>query len=213
MNMLNAANPLRVYKTNRNGRIEHRFFPRVKGRLDIGKFTLANAEAEVLCWRWPETVVVGKYCSIGKCFFVADGNHDPSFASTYPFAELGVCDDAPQNNLEKRVPVVGNDVWIGENAWIYSGVVVGDGAVVAGNAVVTKDVPPYGVVVGNPARLVKYRFDDDLIERYTRVKWWDLPDKVVSKRLAPHLKDPVKFLETAEAEVAAAAAAVETQVS
>lgn len=197
--MLSLVNPLRVYRTHINNRIEHRFFPKLNGRLDIGKFTLANAEAEVLCWRWPETVKVGKYSSIGKCYFMVDGNHNPTYASTYPFAELCISDDAPQNQLDKAVPIVGNDVWIGENAYIYSGVIVGDGAVVAGNSVVTKNVDPYTIVAGNPARVVKHRFDPDLIQRYIDVKWWNLPDDVVAKQLAPHLRDPVKFIELAEA--------------
>lgn len=198
MNIVNVLNPLRVYTINDGGTVKKRIFPKLNGRLDLGRFSVANAETEVLCWRWPETVKVGRYCSIGKCSFVVDGNHNPYFASTYPFAELGVADGAPQNELIKPNPVVGNDVWIGENAFIYSGVVIGDGAVVAGNAVVTKDVPPYAIVAGNPARVVKYRFSPDLVDRFLKVRWWDLPDEFVSDELAPHLAYPQTFLEVAE---------------
>jgi virginiamycin A acetyltransferase len=199
LSVLNSINPIRVYRMKKADRVENRFFPRVNGRLDLGRFTLASAEAEVLCWRWPRSIVVGKYCSIARCTFMPDGNHNPSFASTYPFAELGFNSMAPHNELAKDVPVVGNDVWIGERAVIYSGVTIGDGAVVAGDAVVAKSVPPYAIVAGNPARVVRYRFTDDVVERFLAVKWWDLPDRFVADELAPHLADPVAFLERAEA--------------
>ena len=198
MNIVNVLNPLRVYRIHDKGMMKNKLYPKLNGRLDLGKFSIANAETEVLCWRWPETIKVGKYSSLGKCSFVVDGNHNPYFASTYPFAELGYANDAPQNQLIKSIPIVGNDVWIGENAFVYSGVVIGDGAVVAGNAVVTKNVPPYAIVAGNPARVVKYRFPSDIIERFIKVKWWDLPDDFVFDELAPHIAYPKTFLELAE---------------
>jgi acetyltransferase-like isoleucine patch superfamily enzyme len=196
--MLQLHKLVRVYKTNINNFNQVRIFPRVNGSLKLGKFSLASNDAEVRCYRGPKDVTVGKYSSIGKCYFIIDGNHNPSFASTYPFCELFISTKAPYNELKKSIPTVGNDVWIGDEAYIYSGVNIGDGAVVAGNSVVTKDVPPYSIVAGNPARIVKYRFDKNTIERYIKLEWWNLPDKVIADKLAPNLDDPIKFITIAE---------------
>jgi chloramphenicol O-acetyltransferase type B len=170
----------------------------VNGTLKLGDFSLASADAEVRCYRGPRTISVGKYCSIGKCYFIIDANHNPSFASTYPFSELFISPRAPSNELKKSIPTVGNDVWIGDEAYIYAGVNIGDGAVIAGNSVVTKDVEPYSIVAGNPAKPVKYRFDEDIVKRYIEVKWWNLPDEIVAHKLAPHIDNPIKFLKLAE---------------
>ena len=93
---------------------------------------------------------------------------------------------------------VGNDVWIADDVIIHSGIIIGDGSIIAGQSVVTKDVPPYAVVAGNPARIVKYRFSPDIIQRFINVKWWDLPESIVISKLACINNDPIKFLEVAE---------------
>lgn len=125
----------------------------------------------------PETrVTIGRFCSI------ADGvrmllrvNHPIHSASTYPVAKiLGVHHDEPYEWCSGPI-VIGNDVWIGQDAVIHGGVTLGHGAVVAGHAIVTTDVPPYGIVAGNPARLVKYRFDDATIQMLLEIQWWDWP--------------------------------------
>ncbi len=85
----------------------------------------------------------------------------------------------------KETPTIGNDVWIGSGALILSGASIGDGAVVAAHSVVTKPVPPYAIVAGNPARVVKYRFDEATIQELLALKWWDLPDDVIFQRLVP----------------------------
>jgi len=173
-------------------------FPKVNGRFTLGEFSFVSKEAEIKCYKFPKNVKIGKYSSIGKCSFLIDANHNPYFASTFPFAELCVSHRAPHNELKKSTPKVGNDVWIGDNAYIHSGVLIGDGSVITGNAVVTKNVPPYAIFGGNPGRVLKYRFDEDIVNRYIKVQWWDLPDSFVANKLAPHLADPIKFLEIAE---------------
>ena len=173
-------------------------YPRVGGCLQLGKFSLASTEVQVRCFKFLKCVTVGKYCSIGRSCFVIDANHNINFAATFPFAELGVCASAPANELLKPTPSVQNDVWIGDDAYILAGVDVGDGAVVASNTVVTKNVPPFAVVAGNPGRIVKYRFEPDTIARFLQVKWWDLPDDVVARQLAPLIADPEAFLVAAE---------------
>jgi carbonic anhydrase/acetyltransferase-like protein (isoleucine patch superfamily) len=80
--------------------------------------------------------------------------------------------------------VVGNDVWVGTRAIILSGVTIGDGAIVAAGSVVTKDVPPYAIVAGNPARLIRYRFSDETIAAMCRIRWWDWPLEVIEQEKA-----------------------------
>lgn len=85
--------------------------------------------------------------------------------------------DSPKSNVTSKGPiVVGNDVWIGRRAMILSGVEIGDGAIIGAGAVVAKNVPPFAVVVGNPGKVVKYRFDADDIELLLSLKWWDWPE-------------------------------------
>ena len=79
---------------------------------------------------------------------------------------------------------IGSDVWIGSNACILRGLAVGDGAVIGAGSVVTKDVPPYAVVVGNPARVLKYRFSEEVIARLLRLEWWNMPDEVLRKHVS-----------------------------
>ena len=161
MNLLNFEKLLRRYNlTNKNAEVKKVVLPKVNGILKLGKYSLASNEAEVRCWKGPRTIQVGKYCSIGKCYFIIDANHNPNYASTFPFKELLVSWNAPINELVKNIPVVENDVWICDESYIHSGVTIHNGAIVAGNAVVTKDVPPYAIVAGNPAKIVKYRFDE-----------------------------------------------------
>jgi carbonic anhydrase/acetyltransferase-like protein (isoleucine patch superfamily) len=94
---------------------------------------------------------------------------------------------------------IGNDVWLGSDAMIMSGVTIGDGAVVGAGAVVTKDVPPYGVVVGNPARVARMRFSDDAVSRLLALRWWDWPDEKIEQFLPLMLSSDVEaFLDAAE---------------
>lgn len=119
------------------------------------------------------------------------------FFSTYPFERLGV-KTTDTTVWGKYDPKVGNDVWIGNDAIIYSGVTIGDGAVIAGQAVVTKSVPPYAIVGGNPAKIIRYRFDEKTIADFLRLKWWDLPDSVIFTQLVPLRNDVPKIIETLE---------------
>jgi acetyltransferase-like isoleucine patch superfamily enzyme len=131
-------------------------------------------------------VIIGKYCSIASgASFMPGGNHRTEWVSTYPFRvryqlEGALTDGHPTT---KGDIVVGNDVWIGNDALILSGVTVGDGAVVATRTVVTKDVPPYAIVAGNPGRVVGHRFTEDQRERMLEVRWWDWPEEAVLERV------------------------------
>lgn len=124
-----------------------------------------------------ESIKIGKFCSIAanvKIF--GDGNHNTKWITTYPFTVFLREDFSDIKGYpaykEKRTKI-GNDVWIGENAIVLSGVEVGDSAVIAAGAVVTKDVPAYAIVGGNPAEIIKFRFSKDEIEKLMELKWWD----------------------------------------
>ncbi len=129
-----------------------------------------------------EKLVIGKFCSIGAetVFVMSGGNHRLDNVSTYPFGLMGSgWEIVPYEPDLRGDIVVGNDVWIGFRATILGGVTVGDGAVIGAGAVVTSDVPPYAVVVGNPARVVRRRFDDETIDMLLKVRWWDWsPEKI-----------------------------------
>lgn len=142
-----------------------------------GRHTYGDLQLNV--WSRPNVVVkTGAFCSFGPNIrIIIDGNHRIDTFSTYPLVAL--FPEVPPNNWGKETPTIGNDVWIGSDVTIYSGVTIGDGAVIAGQSVVTKPVPPYAVVGGNPAKVLKYRFDDAIIQDLLDVKWWELPDEFI----------------------------------
>lgn len=125
-------------------------------------------------------VTVGRYCSIHHhAYFVLGGNHDFGHVSTFHFHRVLGVEGDPEPILSNGPIVIGNDVWIGWEAVIMSGVTVGDGAIVAARAVVTKDVQPYEIVGGVPARHLRWRFDEPTREALLRIRWWNWPvDKV-----------------------------------
>jgi acetyltransferase-like isoleucine patch superfamily enzyme len=141
----------------------------------------------IQAWTQNDAIVTtGKFCSFaGNIKIILDGNHKMSTFSTFPFHEIFHWPECPKNNYGKSVPVIGNDVWIGNDVTIYSGVTIGDGAVIAGQSVVTKNVPPYALVAGNPAQIKKYRFSEDQIAKLLEYKWWDLPLDIIRSRLVP----------------------------
>ncbi|MDB4866139.1 MAG: chloramphenicol acetyltransferase [Cohnella sp.] len=123
------------------------------------------------------TLKIGKYCSIAAgVSILLGGEHRTDWPTTYPFNVL-VKEAMPYHDrpYTKGDVVIGHDVWIALNALIVSGVTIGNGAVVAAGSVVTKDVPPYAIVGGNPAKLIRYRFDQDTIDKLQKMAWWDWP--------------------------------------
>ncbi len=139
-----------------------------------------------------DKLIIGKFCQIasGVTFIMNGANHQMNAASTYPFYIMGWEQDAPSHNdlPLKDDTVIGNDVWIGQNSTILPGVHIGDGAIIGLNSVVSKDVEPYTVAAGNPARFIRNRFDDELIELLQRLKWWDKPVEEIQS-LIPLLTD------------------------
>lgn len=118
---------------------------------------------------------IGKFCSIGSgASFILAGNqgHNHKWISAYPF-DKEIFPNAKSGFETKRDTVIGNDVWIGTEAIIMPGVKIGDGAVIGTRSVVTKDVEPYTIVGGNPAKVIKKRFSDSDIEKLLEIKWWN----------------------------------------
>lgn len=125
-----------------------------------------------------DKLIIGKFCMIASdvTFIMNGANHLTDAISTYPFAIFGAgWTDAMKGRAYPRKGdlIIGNDVWIGYNATIMAGVTIGDGAIIATNATVVKDVPPYTIVGGNPAREIRKRFPEEMIEKLLDLKWWD----------------------------------------
>lgn len=171
--------------------------------IQTGKRTYLGKDSALLYWgHIPHDAAVlkiGHYTSIAENVkFFADGNHNYNQASTFPFKELFQVPNAPPCGWGKGAPTIGNDVWIGRDCSIMSGVTIGDGAVVAANSVVTKDVEPYSIVGGNPARFIKYRFPQDIIQTFIDIQWWDLPDDFIVNELAPLQNDLHQWIKKCE---------------
>jgi len=124
-----------------------------------------------------DTVRIGRFCSIATgVAILVGGEHYTDWVSTYPFMLLFErAKSLPWHVPTKGDVVVGHDVWIGMNALLLSGVTIGNGAIIAAGSVVTRDVAPYSIVAGVPARLVRFRFDPATIEALEKIAWWDWP--------------------------------------
>ena len=111
------------------------------------------------------------------------GNHRTDFVSTFPFGHMSRDTFTKHHGIghpsTKGELLIGNDVWIGDGATILSGVTIGDGACIGTKSVITKDVPPYTIAAGNPAKHIKKRFSDDIITKLLEVKWWELDDHII----------------------------------
>ncbi|MEO1340379.1 MAG: Vat family streptogramin A O-acetyltransferase [Cyanobacteria bacterium J06635_13] len=140
-----------------------------------------NFERNVL-YHFPfigDKLIIGKFCALSRNIkFIMNGaNHSLSGFSTYPFEIFGASWERvalePKEYPFKGNTVVGNDVWIGYEATIMPGVTIGDGAIIAAKSVITKDVLPYTIVGGNPARIIRQRFDDETVRTLLEIAWWN----------------------------------------
>ncbi|MBQ9034058.1 MAG: CatB-related O-acetyltransferase [Oscillospiraceae bacterium] len=149
----------------------------------VGDFTyIADSDFEshvTHFYPWSrDKLMIGKFCQIaaGVEFVMNDANHQINAVTTFPFYTLEGWDmepPAPSDMPFKGDTVIGNDVWIGQNAVILPGVHIGDGAIIGANSVVGSDVAPYTIVIGNPAKVLRRRFDDELIGLLLQFRWWD----------------------------------------
>lgn len=136
-----------------------------------------------------DKLIIGKYCAISKdVIFIMNGaNHDLHGFSTYPFNIFGSGWDVASSNADNHEcrgdTCIGNDVWIGWGATIMPGVTIGHGCIVGARAVVSGNIPPYSVAVGNPARVVKTRFSEDVVRQLLEIAWWDWHVDKVTRNL------------------------------
>lgn len=170
----------------------------------IGKHTYGGQDIQIHSWGEGSSVIIGSFCSISSgCEIILGGNHRSDWLTTFPFSsKLDVWpnskniafikphEKAIMNQINRNPShysngnvVIGNDVWIGRNVTIMSGVTIGDGSVVATNSHVVKNVEAYSIVGGNPAKLIKYRFDKETIDKLCALKWWEWDDEKINEML------------------------------
>ena len=161
-------------------------------RTSIGRYSYCGYDCQIV------NTVIGSFCSISDHVYIGGAEHPISWVSTSPVFQR-VSHSGPRKRFSVyelppvKQTVIGSDVWIGHAATIKQGVNVGVGAVIGSNALVTKDVPPYAVVGGVPAKIIKYRFDEDTITALLKSEWWMMNDEELSK-YAHLIKDPKAFL-------------------
>ncbi|WP_283435048.1 CatB-related O-acetyltransferase [Neorhodopirellula lusitana] len=184
-------------------------------RIEIGDFTyfghleeLEDYASFIAPFLFPlslERLCIGKFCQFahGVRFITSSANHDMSGFSTYPFRNFMMSEATTSDDIRAmfEVPgrkgdtVIGNDVWIGTEALVMPGVNIGDGAIIAARAVVAKDVPPYTIVAGNPAKPVRNRFDEQVTNRLLDLRWWDWPVKKIEGNLDAIANADIEALE------------------
>lgn len=169
--------------------------------ISVGEFTMYNDfvndpmqfEKNNVLYQYPinhDKLIIGKFCSIacGAKFIFNSANHTLSSLSTYPFPiffeEWGLNFKDIATAWDKKGDIIiGNDVWIGYEAVIMAGVTIGDGAIIGTRAVVTKDVPPYTIVGGVPAKPIRKRFDNETLDELLKIRWWDWPEEKIARNI------------------------------
>ena len=161
------------------------------------KCTYGNMDIEIV----NRDTTIGNFCSFGRRVVLGHGIHPINFLSTSPYFYLNVFkyqrESMPMHEefLEEIPPIhIGNDVWIGDGVFVKNGITIGDGAIIGARVVVTKDIPPYAIAVGNPAKVIRYRFDAQTIKDLLETKWWDLPDDIIKQIPYENIEDAVKFI-------------------
>lgn len=162
----------------------------------IGRYTYTCYDDEIV------NCEIGQFCSISDEVVIGGAEHPMDWVSTSPVFQ-NVKHSGPKRKFAEfdfegiKRTIIGNDVWVGKRAIIKAGVHIGDGAVIGSGSVVTKDVPPYAVVGGVPARVIRYRFDEVTIDRLLKSKWWNLPEVELVK-YADKINNPDEFLQIIE---------------
>lgn len=162
---------------------------------NIGRFTYGNPK--IINWNDGGKLYIGNFSSIaGGVTIFLGGHHQYGWITTYPFsAKKNIWPVARligKPSFSKGDVVIGNDVLLGHESLIMSGVKIGDGAIVGARALVTKDVPPYAIVAGVPARIIRYRFDTKVINKLLNIKWWNWTEKKIHNEVGMLSSDQVK---------------------
>lgn len=194
-------NPEKIYPRTGDRETVYLKYVVTNPNIQIGDYTMYNDfvhdprqfEKNNVLYQYPingDSLRIGKFCSIacGAKFLFASANHTQASVSTYPFPiffeewDLDIGDVTSAWDHKGDI-VIGNDVWIGYEAVVMAGVTIGDGAIIGARAVVTKDVPPYTIVGGVPARKIRRRFSDNVIARLLELKWWDWPAEQIQRNI------------------------------
>lgn len=158
---------------------------------NLGKYSYCGYDCQIINSK------IGAFCSLGNNIMIGGAKHPADWVSTSPVFYKGrdsiKTKFATFERNEDKQTIIGNDVWIGNNVIILQGVKIEDGAIIGTGAIVTKDVPAYAIVVGNPAHIIKMRFDEEMIEDLLKTKWWGLEDNKL-KVVAQYIKSPVDFI-------------------
>ena len=160
----------------------------------VGRFSYGAPAPNVIQNLGDANLKIGSFCCFAEgVTILLGGEHSPDWVTTYNFDLLyDEFRDVVGRSYTKGPVVIGNDVWIGQDAFILSGVTIGDGAVIGARCVVAKNVAPYSIVVGNPAREIRKRFDDDTIAKLLNIKWWNWSIQRIKENLPLLLSDNVK---------------------
>jgi acetyltransferase-like isoleucine patch superfamily enzyme len=153
------------------------------GFIKVGRYSYVAPYADLMTYLFPVKLTIGNFCSVSaNSRFFARQNHHPEWVTNYPVEFfLGQASGHGRHSEMKEIIQIGHDVWIGDSATILPGVKIGNGSVIGANAVIAKDVENFSVVVGNPARLVRYRFEEDIRTRLDEISWWDWPDDKIAE--------------------------------
>ncbi len=162
-------------------------------RYRIGDHTYGMPK--VVSWGEGTSLRIGKYCSIATNVTIFLGSeHRTDWVSTYPFPFLWKEANSISGHPSTRGDVIiGNDVWIGFGATVLSGVTIGDGAAIGACSLVIHDVPPYAIVAGNPAQIIRHRFEEGTIQKLLKIRWWDWPDEKVRENVHLICSDSIKI--------------------
>ena len=162
----------------------NRWLNKISKNVKVGKFTYGVNQETFLIFRDTDRVSIGHYCSFALGVkIVASGEHNYGAVSSFPFYAYLADRGVEKDTFSKGEVRIGNDVWLGARSTVLSGVRISDGAVVAAGAVVTKDVPPYAIVAGVPAQIIKYRFSEQNIKKLLAISWWDWDPEFIKSNL------------------------------
>lgn len=188
----------KLKEAQRRSKYEHTRDLLTQSYVSVGRYTYG--EPHIPPYERHDNVIrIGSFCSIAQeVLILLGGSHPYSWVAQFPFEKEPTSFPNHSGNTychSKGNVIIGNDVWIGRQTIIMSGINIGDGAIIAAGSVVTKDVPSYSIVGGNPAKILRYRFDDEIINALIKISWWNWSDEKINEKL--HLitsEDIEKFI-------------------
>lgn len=166
----------------------------IYNNVKIGKYTSIRNNVVID----GNTLSIGRYCSIANDVSIGVGNHPIDKISTsdcFYYPKWGLTSKDKRENINSKKTIIGNDVWTGTKAVILSGVKVGNGAIIGSGSIVTKDVPDYAIVAGVPAKIIKFRFDNNIIQELLDLQWWYLDENLLIQAWEfSNIKDSIDYL-------------------